>query len=285
MLGLTFASGERPPDSSRARLVNTWRASTGEVVATLHADPQRRWIDWHGLAVFAFSDLSREVSVWPVDQVNPDLVHEVFRRAVLPAILQACGRQALHASAVILDGSLLVFCGRSGSGKSTLAYALGRQGLTQAADDVIVIDAVRPHVVGRPLPFSPRLRVPSREHFAFNAGDASVIDAGASAPVTAFFLLSQEPSSIAPSVERLDAAPAFSRLLAHGYCFDPSDPSETRQLTDDYMAMVAIVPVFETAYRPGLGELPALMNAVLRAARRASGARSPGAPGPALAEP
>jgi len=266
MVGLTFASGERPPDSTGARVVNTWRASTGQVVATLHANACQRWIDWHGVGLFAFTDLSRSVHVWPVDHADHCVIHDVFRRAILPAVFQACGLQALHASAARRDAGLLVFCGRSGSGKSTVAYALGRRALTQVADDVVVIDAVRPEVTARALPFAPRLRAPSREHFAVDPDHGSLQPAGGGGRVIAFFLLSQQPGLGGSRVDRLAPSAAFSRLLSHAHSFDPVDAAEARRLAHDYLAMVEQVPVFEVRYQPGLAHLPALIDAILAAA-------------------
>jgi hypothetical protein len=47
------------------------------------------------------------------------------------------GRVPLHASAVMLDGTAIIFAGASGAGKSTLALAASRAGLPLLSDDTI----------------------------------------------------------------------------------------------------------------------------------------------------
>jgi hypothetical protein len=54
-------------------------------------------------------------------------------------LLHQRGRIALHASAVLIDGKAILFCGRSGLGKSTLAAALCLRGYPLVADDICAI--------------------------------------------------------------------------------------------------------------------------------------------------
>ncbi|HUE64553.1 MAG TPA: hypothetical protein VMO78_09285, partial [Rhizomicrobium sp.] len=49
------------------------------------------------------------------------------------------GRVPLHASAVMLNGTALVFAGASGAGKSTLALAATRAGLPLLSDDTVFV--------------------------------------------------------------------------------------------------------------------------------------------------
>lgn len=59
--------------------------------------------------------------------------------SVLTAALQMNNRFALHASAVILNDELFLFCGRSGIGKSTLASQLHSRGYNIFSDDKCVL--------------------------------------------------------------------------------------------------------------------------------------------------
>jgi hypothetical protein len=59
---------------------------------------------------------------------------------VLPFASVLQGLEALHASAVVLDGVAVALAGPSGSGKTSLAVALCREGAEFLADDVLAIE-------------------------------------------------------------------------------------------------------------------------------------------------
>ena len=80
------------------------------------------------------------------------------------------------------------------------------------------------------------------------------------------FLLQQNPDLTSPRISLMPQARAFSELLAHAHCFDAEDPAQTRRLVDDYLELVARVPVFALEYQPDLQQLPQLTRAVVEAA-------------------
>ncbi len=55
-------------------------------------------------------------------------------------LLYQRGRIVLHASAVQVGGSAVLFCGKSGAGKSTIAAVLNKRGYALVTDDVCCID-------------------------------------------------------------------------------------------------------------------------------------------------
>lgn len=261
MLTLTFAAGGTPPVNGEGRLVHAWSAETGEVYATAHADGDRRWIDWPGLAIFAFSTTAPHVTAWAAPGAARDAVTSTFFRVLQPVVLQAIGWQALHASAVAIGDRVVALCGRSGAGKSTLAYALGRQ-WDQWADDAVVIERGA-QVVAIELPFTPRLRPPARRHF--HGGAAGPIDRREAKrrPLAAVIVLEQDEAlAESPQYRRVPPAEAFQLLVTHAHCFDHTDPIEARRLVSDYLAIADVVPVYALTYRPGFDELPALMRLV-----------------------
>lgn len=81
----------------------------------------------------------------------------IFVTGTVFGILLHQRRQAvLHASAVMVGGKAILFCGRSGAGKSTMAAALGNAGYPLLNDDISVIgrddkDAPVTHSDGRQL--------------------------------------------------------------------------------------------------------------------------------------
>ena len=260
MLTLTFATGAEAPVTG-GRLVQTWSSETGEVYARAYVAGDRRWIDWPGVATFVFS-AAPAVAAWPAPGASRAIVEDTFLRMLQPVVLQAIGLQALHASAITIDGRVVALCGRSGSGKSTLAYALGRDGARQWADDAVVLE--RTTIINAiAVPFAPRLRASARRHF--RQTETRVI-AGATVrrrPLAAVLVLDQQPRlSEQVRCRRLPTAEAFQQLLTHAHCFDPANPVDTRRLIDDYSAIADLVPVYSLSYRPAFDELPAVMRAV-----------------------
>jgi hypothetical protein len=263
MLRLTFVEGEAPPDASLGREVNRWCDERGDVCARGFASSSLRWMDCPGFAVFAFEARSSVVRAWPAAGISRKAVADRFTRILQPAILQAMGWQALHASAIAGGAGAIALCGVSESGKSTLAYALGCAGFTQFADDGLVIRVTGAEVFAHPLPFAPRLRDDAVRYLGAPLPEATCGGVfGDSRPVKAIVLLQQDPRADAPHLERLRPAEAFSALVPHAHCFDPVSPADARQFAEDYLTIVAGVPVYALTYRGGIARLAGVLDVV-----------------------
>jgi hypothetical protein len=222
------------------------------------------WVDWLGVGIFAFSVGSREVRVWPRPNATHQTIVDTFS-ILQPIILQALEWQALHAGAVVGPAGVVAFCGKKGSGKSTLAFAMHQVGWRQFADDALVLRFEQDRVMSCPLPFTPRLRSASRAHFAHALSPSPTSRDAADVPLTAVFLPQQNADLTSPRISLMPQARAFSELLTHAHCFDAEDPTQTRRLADDYLELVARVPVFALEYRPDLQQLPHLTRAIVEA--------------------
>jgi hypothetical protein len=264
VLTLTLVVGEPPPHRADGRLVQQWVDEAGDVYATAFTDGARRWIDWAGLATFAFSRGSTVVRAWPAPGARRQLVVETFSRVLQPIVMQAIGWQALHASAVVVGGGVVALCGRSGSGKSTIAYALSRDH-DQWADDGVILSLEGRGVVAHRVPFTPRLRPESQVLRPTRSGTPAGQSTGVrELPLASVAVLRQESgSTTAVHWRRLPPAEAFHVLVTHAHCFDPGDPDDARQFAQDYLTMAGAVPVFEVTYRPGLENLETVTAAVL----------------------
>jgi hypothetical protein len=264
MLSLTFVEGEAPPDASTGREVNTWCDEHGEVCARGFVGSSSRWLDCPDLAVFAFEARSSVVRAWAAAGTSRDEVAARFTRILQPAILQAMGWQALHASAIAGDAGAIALCGVTGSGKSTIAYALGREGFTQMADDGVVIRVTGSEVFGHPLPFVPRLRADALGRLGAPSADVkSAGGFGAARPLRAIVLLQRDARHPpAAEITRVRPAAAFSALVSHAHCFDPASPADARRFADEYLSIVAGVPVHALNYRGGLDGLAAVVDVV-----------------------
>lgn len=264
LLTLTIVGAEttRP---TIGREVNKWLDDCGTECGRGFSCGDLYWIDWRGLGVFAFSVGAHEVRVWPEPKVTREAIRQTFSRVLQPVILQALGWQALHAGATMGPAGVVAFCGTSGSGKSTLAFAMQQIGWPQFADDALVLRFDGDSVLACPLAFTPRLRPPSRLHFAQTRSKlASAPERHRSdAPLAAVFLVRQDPALTSPRVSLVPQAGAFSQLLAHAHCFDTEDPKHTRQLVNDYLRLCAHVPIFTLEYCPEFRHLAQVTRAIV----------------------
>jgi hypothetical protein len=71
-------------------------------------------------------------------QTGPSWQHVMVATA-FPLLLSELGDLVLHASAVVVDGRAVAFCGLAGRGKSTLAYGLARPGRPLLAEDGLAL--------------------------------------------------------------------------------------------------------------------------------------------------
>jgi len=265
MLTLAFEGGKTPAFES-GRKVNEWVDDADGAFARAFFWEGLYWIDWLGLGAFAFSNCSRAVKVWPQTAVEHTAIADTFSCMIQPIIMQALGWQTLHAGAAAGPGGVVAFCGRSGSGKSTLAFAMQQLGWRQFADDALVLRLDNDRVTACQLPFRPRLRPPSRAHFARACVEFSPAPQPAELPLKAAFLLRQDARLPSPRIALLPPARAFSELLAHGHCLEPDDPVQTRRLARDYLTIAGCVPVFTLAYRPDFEDFRQLTEGIVASA-------------------
>lgn len=248
--------------------VTEWSDERG-LVARAYVSGDYHFIDWQGVGVFAFTQGSPVVQVWPERNASPQSVSETFSRAVRPIILQATGWQVLHAGGVVTPKGAIAFCGKKRSGKSTLAFALHRRGFHQVADDALLLRPNEDRVTIGFLPFFRRLRSPTADHFRHVAegmvGEVIASQVGA-IPLIAIFQLRHRPELAVPTVTRMRGADAYTALLAHAHCFDLNDSVQKRRLVSDYLHIAQCVPVYSLEYAHHFDQLASVGEAALAAA-------------------
>ena len=167
------------------------------------------------------------------------------------------GFEALHASAVCIDGSVGAFVGASGAGKSVLAGELVRRGHDLIADDVLALSHSDREVLAHPSP--PLMTLPSADTALEEVGDpltaqpeqgTSVVRVrrfatAARAPAKVFILDRQSGSALQPLRET-----AHGRLLPHMLSLDrrPERALSRFALLD---RLVAETPVFRLCVGDG----------------------------------
>jgi hypothetical protein len=92
-----------------------------------------------GIAIVADGKAGTGSCSFPSDADSGDLA-DLINTMVL-FLMGHAGRVPLHASAVMLDGTAIIFAGASGAGKSTLALAASQAGLPLLSDDTIFVQA------------------------------------------------------------------------------------------------------------------------------------------------
>jgi hypothetical protein len=263
-------SGAVPPVPDDAQVWRDWSGVPRAYGYTLDGD---HWIRLPDVGSFRFTVAGEWVEAWVPKPISRGEVEEVFRRHVLRFVLQARGRELLHASAVAMPGGAVAFCGSSGVGKSTVAYGFSRRGHSPIADDALLFESAGGRVHILPLPF--RLHL-SGESALNRHGPKAPLDldpegvegspGGAALPLAALFVLepSAEVDPAMPEIVSLRNASAFPVLLYHAHCFSFRDERRLRLMADRYLQLAASVPTLRLRYRRDIERLPNLLDAVER---------------------
>jgi len=252
-------------------LVEPWRDHEGRIYAYGQMLGKEHWMHLPGLASFRFSSCGEDIAAAVASAEPDELVVEAFHRRVLPMAVQVRGREVLHASAIRGPAGVVSFCGITQSGKSTIAFGLSQRGYSLWADDMVAFEMSDRGAVGVSLPFRPRLRKSAAELFAVDA-TAQIFPrhdptppAAHKAPLAIVCILRKEAAAASPvAIRRLSSADAFATVLDHACCFIPQADERKRLMVRHYLELVAVTPIFEICFRPGLTNLPVILDAVER---------------------
>jgi len=253
-----------PPVSGSGPLIEVWRDNEGEICAYGETIGEDCWMHLPGLASFRFSNARDEVTA-VVDDVADDSIHDAYHRRVLPMALQVRGREVLHASAVCAPAGVIAFCGVSESGKSTIAHAFDRRGRHVWADDVVGFEITKEGPVTMRLPFRIRLRRPSPDGFTIKAiqPNGANGDRQKSQRLAAVCILRKSDKlKTNVELEYLPPATTFAAILPHAYFFSFRDSARKRLMIQNYLELVARVPIYELRFRSGLENLDAMLDAI-----------------------
>jgi hypothetical protein len=256
-----------PPWESQAE---PWRDYEGMIYAYGQVHENEHWMHLPGLASFRFSSGGDDIAAFTNDKQD-ELVLELYRRRVLPMAVQVRGREVLHASAVHGPAGIVTFCGITQSGKSTIAFGLSQRGYSLWADDMVAFEVSDRGAVGVSLPFSPRLRKSVAELFDADATEQIYSRHDATppgthkAPLAMVCILRKDAAAASPvAIRRLSSAVAFATVLDHACCFVPQADERKRLMVRQYLELVAVTPIFEICFQPGLTNFPLILDAVER---------------------
>jgi hypothetical protein len=251
-----------PPRKS-ALGVETLRDEHGDVLAWLWSSGRDRVMQMPGVATFACSHSECRVTAATEPGVSEAEVTQAFHKFVVPLLLYFQGHELLHASAVQGPNGIVGFCGEAGTGKSTLAYGLSTRGFALWADDALALElgnGPRAFVV----PFALRLRPASLKFFEASSSRPVPPAEGGTAPVVGLATITQVAAEKdVARIERLTGGRAFHEVVRHSYRAGlRTDHGRRQTLVENYMKIVASVPVFEIAFQPGFERFAAVLDVV-----------------------
>lgn len=127
---LAYASDYK--DNSGEPAVKLWKINDGQFLRLEYFDGSNFWLDREGTRIWA---------KWRAPLTLEDAATYLLG-PVLGLLLRLRGVTCLHASAVSVGDSAIVFVGSAGAGKSTTAAALAKQGCSVISDDVVALTEV-----------------------------------------------------------------------------------------------------------------------------------------------
>jgi hypothetical protein len=211
-------------DDQNNPCLRIWNRADGVFLHLVYYDGIEFWLERKGKAVW---------SVWP-DKTTIDDVVSYLLGPVLGLLLRLRGVTCLHASAVAVENTSLVFVGSEGAGKSTTAAAFARQGFGVISDDVAALaentEGVQvlpayPHLCLWPESVKmlygstealPRL-IPEWDKRRLALGENGTRFESRSLRLGAVYLLGERRADPAECVEALEPQKAFLSLVANTF--------------------------------------------------------------------
>jgi hypothetical protein len=162
---------------------------------------------------------------------------------------------------------VIALCADSETGKSTIAYGLNSRGYALWADDLVAFEISDRGSRALSLPFTMRLRPSAaalfeRESLKFSHIGSDEDLTSDTAPLAAICVLRRDDKAAPVSVRSLSSAEAFAAVLSHAWSFALQDGERKRRMINNYLELVARVPIFDIAFQPGLDKLPAILDAI-----------------------
>jgi hypothetical protein len=259
-----------PPVRTSNPEFEVWRDGEGEVYAYAEDLGDKYCMHLPGLASFRFSSRGDEIACAVNNATNEELVVDAYRRRVLPMALQVSGREVLHASAFRSAAGVIALCADSETGKSTIAFAFNIRGYALWADDLVAFEISVRGSRALSLPFNMRLRPSAAAlfdrdspEFALSDSDDDLTPGTDTAPLVAICVLRRDGTGAARvCVRPLSSGEAFAAVLSHAWSFALQDGERKRRMINNYLELVARVPIFDIAFQPGLENLPAILDAI-----------------------
>jgi hypothetical protein len=227
-----------------------WKIAGGTHLHLAYSDGMEFWLDREGDNVWG---------EWPGESSLEDASTYVLG-PVLGLLLRLRGVTCLHASAVAIGGSAVVFVGSAGAGKSTTAAALARRGFAALSDDIVALSEI--DGIFRVMPAYPYLSLwPESVDMLYGSpealprfignwdkryladGTGGVTFAESAMPLGVVYLLGEREGNPAPRVAAVPGQETLISLVANTYATNTLD-SRMRAMEFEVLGrLVATVPI------------------------------------------
>lgn len=218
------------------------------------------------------------------DDVAPRTIACLLADQVEPRVLAHEGAFIVHASAIEVEGYVILFVGDSGVGKSTLAASFDQSGTPMLCDDAVIVEWDEARATGRPVHPSLRLHPDSLAALLPDLGAVDAIayhgdkrrltlpfqrrNTGSPRPVAAIFALGPAAPSVEIAIHPLSPAALCMALVTNSFALDPTDLDAASAKLRDAGRLAGQVPAFALDYPREFALLPAVRTAILERVRQ-----------------
>jgi len=239
------------------------------------------YLRWHHLFEFLISPDARSILYRQERGASLESFTVYLLGQVLSYVLLARGVEALHGTAVLVDGEAVLLVGDSGYGKSTLAAALLGRGYPVLTDDVAALDRSRGR--WRVHAGIPRLKLfpavarkllgETGRGVPLNHGTAKLVlpldgarAARHAARLRAIYVLADPAAQRAcrrPAIAPLEGQAAFLEVIRAAFNLVVVDPGRLEGQFRQAARLVADVPIRRLTYPRATRALPTVCDALL----------------------
>jgi hypothetical protein len=269
--------GSRCQDGEGAEPFHVWRLSDSRPWAEFRRVPAGYNLRFPGLAEFEVSSDGRRIVGFPAPNISDATVEHLYLNQVLPLALSRSGKLVVHACAVEVNGSALVFMGDTGRGKSTLAAAFAIAEYRFLSDDCLVVAAEGGEFFA--LPSHPSIRLWSDSHGRLLNSDAAIAPpvsytskgrflAGnglaycdEARPLRAAYVLGAG-EAISIDIRKLSGANSLVALATNAFVLDTEDRPKIAAHFQVLAQLANEIPCFQLDYPRNFADLPQVIDAI-----------------------
>lgn len=261
-----------------------WRLPNGLLSISSGKRNTDYWLLFPQIAHFRITPSSNSITSYQRPEIPANSIRHLLLDQVIPRLLSHKGEQVLHASAVQINNSAILFSGESGWGKSTIASFFHAHGHPLLTDDCMMLKQAGSKVMGTASYCGARLfqdiltllpgthqensTVPVSHYGTKKRLRIASSNEGKSIPVKAIFILNNpELSQISNHTAIMKICGAAAAMALVKNCF-PLDISDTKRMGKQLQKLACIgntdkLSIYSLNYPRKAELLPYIMRTIL----------------------